>query len=68
MDKVPNARIKQLCGVMKSVGEKIYESVLRLFEHVERMENDRIAKRVYVEECVLVVAQWVGRGKGGSTP
>ena len=28
------------------------------------MENDRIAKRVFFEN-VLVVAQWVGRGRGG---
>ena len=27
------------------------EGVLRWFSHVERMENDRIAKRVYVGEC-----------------
>ena len=30
--------------------EKIDEGVLRWFGHVERMENDRIAKRVYVGE------------------
>ena len=29
----------------------IDEGVLRLFGHVERMERDRIAKRVYVGEC-----------------
>ena len=51
MDKVPNARIRQLCGVTKSVDEKIDEGVLRWFGHVERMENDIIAKRVYVGEC-----------------
>ena len=51
MDKVPNARIRQLCGVTKGVDEKIDEGVLRWFGHVERMENDRIAKRVYVGEC-----------------
>ena len=28
MDKVPNAWIRQLCGVMKGVGEKIDEGVL----------------------------------------
>ena len=37
---------------------RIDEGVLRCFGHVERVENDRIAKRVYV-------AQWVGRGRGG---
>ena len=51
MNKVPNAWIMQLCGVMKGVDEKIDEGVLRWFSHVERMENDRIAKRVYVREC-----------------
>ena len=30
----------------------IDESVLRWFGHIERMEKERIAKRVYVGECV----------------
>ena len=51
MDKVPNARIKELCEVKKRVDEKIDEGVLRWFGHVERMENDRIAKTVYVGVC-----------------
>ena len=51
MDKVPNARIRQFFGVTKVVEEKINEGVLRWFGHVERIENDRIAKRVYVAEC-----------------
>ena len=33
------------------VDEKIDEGVLRWFGHVERMERDRIAKRVYLGEC-----------------
>ena len=40
MDKIPNARMRQLCG-----DEKIDKGVLRQFGHVERMENDRIPKR-----------------------
>ena len=52
MGKVPNARIRQLCGVTKGVDEKIDESVLRWFGHVEKMENDKTAKRVYVGEHV----------------
>ena len=51
MDKVQNTRIRQLCGVTKNGDEKIDEGVLRWFGHVERMENDRISKRVYVGEC-----------------
>ena len=34
----------------KGVNEKINEGVLRWFGNVERMENNRIAKRVYVRE------------------
>ena len=50
MKKVPNARIWQFFGVTKGVDEKTDEGVLRWFDHVERMENDRIAKRNYVGE------------------
>ena len=49
MDRVPNARIREFCGVKKSL-ERIDVGVLRWFGHVEMMENDRIAKRVYVGE------------------
>ena len=40
-----------MCGASKGVDERINESVLRWFGHVERMEKDRITKRVYVGEC-----------------
>ena len=51
INKVPSTRLGQLCGVAKGVDEKIDEGVLRWSGHVERMENDRIVKRVYVGEC-----------------
>ena len=51
MDRIPNARIRELCGVMMRVNEKIDDSVLRWFGHVESRENDRFAKRIYVGEC-----------------
>ena len=35
----------------KGVNERIDEGVLQWFGGVERMENDRIAKRVYLGEC-----------------
>ena len=44
----------------KGVDESIDEGVLRRFDHVKRMENDIVAKRVYVGE-------FVGRVKGGLT-
>ena len=51
MDKVPNAWIRLLYGVTKSMDEKIDEGILRWFGHVEKMENDRIAKMINVGEC-----------------
>ena len=50
MDRVPNARIREFCGVRKCLDERIDESVLRWFGHMETME-DRIARRVYVGKC-----------------
>ena len=37
IDKVPNAWIRQLCGLTNGVDGKIDEVVLRWFGHVERM-------------------------------
>ena len=51
MDRVLNAWIRELCKVKKGLDERIDEGILRWFHHVERMGNDRIAKRVYVGEC-----------------
>ena len=39
-----------MCGVKKELDERIDKGVLRFFGHVERMENDRIAKTVYIGE------------------
>ena len=46
MDKVPNVREKRDVRSGEGSGRKDYEGVLRLFGHVERNKNDRIAKRV----------------------
>ena len=35
----------------KGLDERINEGVLRLFGHVERMEKNKTAKRVFVGEC-----------------
>ena len=50
MDRVPNAQIRELCGMAKGVDERNEEDVLHWFSHVERIENDRIAKRFYIRE------------------
>ena len=36
---------------MKGLDKRIDEGVLWWFAHMERMENDKIGKRVYVGEC-----------------
>ena len=51
MDRVLNAWIRKLCGLRKGLDERIDEGVLWWFGHVERIERDRMAKRVYVGEC-----------------
>ena len=52
MDRVSNARIRQLFVVRKGLDERIDEGVLPWFSHVERMERDRNGMRVYEGECV----------------
>ena len=46
MNRVPDAWIRELCGVMKGMDDSTDEGVPRWFGHVGRMENDGIAKRV----------------------
>ena len=41
-DRVLNTRIRELCGVKKGLDERIDESVLRWFGHVEKMESDKM--------------------------
>ena len=50
IDRVPNVRIRELCGLAKGVDEMIEEDALHWFSNVERIENERIAKRLYVGE------------------
>ena len=51
MDMVPNARIRELCGVKKGLEERIDEGVLLWLGYMERMDSDRIAKRVCRRVC-----------------
>ena len=48
MDRIQNARVRELCKVTKYVNERTDEGVFRWIGYVERMDKDRIAKRVYV--------------------
>ena len=63
MDRILNSWIRELCGVRKGLDERI-DGVLGWFGHVERMESDKIAKRVYVGERAFSRSE-VGRGRDG---
>ena len=45
MDRVLNAWIREFCGVIKGVDERIDEGVL-VFRSCREIENDRIARRL----------------------
>ena len=47
-----NAWIRELRGVTKGWTKGLMKGVFQRFRHVERMENDKIAKKVYVGEWV----------------
>ena len=49
-DRVKNARMKEMCGWRKSLFERAEQSMLRWFGHVCRMNNERIARKVFVSE------------------
>ena len=49
---VANTQIIEMCQVMKGVDERTGENILQWFVKIERMGNDRIAKRIYVGEYV----------------
>ena len=66
-DRVQNAWIREMCGVKKSLYEKIDEGVLRWFGHVERMERIGLL-RESMWESVQVVVQWAGHGSNGLIP
>ena len=46
-DRVPNVEIRRKCGKNTSMSQRIDQGVLRWFGHVERMGDERMAKRVY---------------------
>lgn len=52
VDQIRSERIREMCGIAKGMDELIDESVLRWYGHVERMEGERVVRRVYVSEGV----------------
>ena len=51
--RMPNARVRKLCGVKKGVNERIDATVIRWFVgRVERMKNSRIGIRASEGDCI----------------
>ena len=60
--KILDAQIRKLCGMMKSVDEKI--DGLAMWREW-RMTG---LLRGFMYGSVMIVVQWVGRGRGGFIP
>jgi hypothetical protein len=60
-DRMRNEYIRELCGVEKGVIDRINMSILRWFWHLERMDENRLVKRIYRGE--VVGNRTVGRQK-----
>ena len=58
-DRIRNSEIRKRCGLKEDVVTKIEKSMLRWFGHVERMNEERLTKKVYKAS----VNGSVGRGR-----
>ena len=50
MDRIRNVDIRTRCGSKMSLMDRADQSMLKWFGHMERMENDRMTKRIYIAE------------------
>ena len=50
MDRVRNEEVRRRAGIERELASRAYERVLRLFGHVERMEEYHMARRVLMAE------------------
>ncbi len=46
MDRVRNEEVRRRTGVVKELTERAQQGVLRWFGHVERIEEERLVKKV----------------------
>ena len=67
MDRVQNAQIRELCGVVKGVDKRIDEVVLRGSVMWRKWRMIGLRKGS-MYDSVLVVPQWIGRGRSGLIP
>ena len=59
MDRVMNEEVRMRAGIEMVLASKADQRVLRLFRHVERMDENRMARRVLMAE----VNEWWERGR-----
>ena len=52
IDRVRNEQVRRMCGKNVGVCEKVDQSVLRWFGHVERMGDERLAKWMYNSDVI----------------
>ena len=50
MDRVRNEEVRRRAGIEMELASRAHQRVLRLFGHVERMDDYRVARRVLVAE------------------
>ena len=58
MDRVRNEEVRRRAGIERELASRADQRVLRLFGHVERMDQYRMARRVLMAE---VSGGWVRR-------
>ena len=49
MDRVRDEEVRRRAGIEKELANRADQRVLRWFEHVERMDDYRMARRVHVD-------------------
>ena len=50
MDRVRNKEVRRKAGIERELASRADQRVLRWFEHVERMDQHRMARRVFMTE------------------
>src|SRR5277367_5245323 len=51
IDSVRNADVRKVCGVQKGIDEIRRRGLLGWFGHVERMDENRVVKKIYESVC-----------------
>ena len=51
-DRVRNVRIREICNWNKSLVTRVEQGVLKWFGHVNRMDDKRLARKLFVSEVV----------------